>query len=73
MDNKQRHSKKANKKLRGGDDINLEIYENLRKETKKQDYDDVKLIHKSFKCHSVFFSLSPHAIDSLTQKMFYCT
>jgi cGMP-dependent protein kinase len=31
------------------------------------------MIHKSFKSHFVFFSLSQQAIDQLTNKMFYCT
>jgi cGMP-dependent protein kinase len=30
------------------------------------------MIHKSFKSHFVFFSLSQQAIDELASKMFYC-
>ncbi|CAD8075753.1 unnamed protein product [Paramecium primaurelia] len=68
-----RAQKKIQKKYRGGEDVEGQIIENVKRVEREMQQSDVDLIIKSFKSHFVFFSLPQDSLQKLIDKMFYCT
>nr|CAD79354.1 cGMP-dependent protein kinase [Paramecium tetraurelia] len=68
-----RAQKKMQKKYRGGEDVEGQIIENVKRVEREMQQSDVDLIIKSFKSHFVFFSLPQDSLQKLIENMFYCT
>ncbi|CAD8213308.1 unnamed protein product [Paramecium octaurelia] len=68
-----RAQKKMQKKYRGGEDVEGQIIENVKRVERDMQQSDVDLIIKSFKNHFVFFSLPQDSLQKLIENMFYCT
>ncbi|CAK66144.1 unnamed protein product (macronuclear) [Paramecium tetraurelia] len=68
-----RAQKKMQKKYRGGEDVEGQIIENVKRVERDMQQSDIDLIIKSFKNHFVFFSLPQDSLQQLIENMFYCT
>lgn len=70
---KKRIVKKAVvKKVRGGEDIDDYINENIIKVNKTMSKTDQDLIMNSLRNHYVFYALTDEELEFIIQKMFYC-
>lgn len=72
MDKKRVVKKAGVKKVRGGEDINDFINENISKVNKEMTKADEDLILNSLRNHYVFYALTDDELEFVVQKMFYC-
>jgi len=66
-----RKEQRDQKKLRGGDLSNEEIYEKVNKKEKKMDANGKELIFNCFKKHFVFYALNDSDMETIISKMAY--
>lgn len=50
----------------------MDLVENIVKKKKNMKHNDLQLIVKSLKSHSVFYALSDNELEYIVRKMFYC-